>query len=296
MDRMDCNSDMAVVRTTEELKSSDPVKRHELEVCDMCVRCKCTTALSELSWQSLKLLTYCFRVHHLVLYLHLFFMASDTLNSRHQSLPPRLPLRLEEHTVSRSRLPSVEPAIVNEESSSAKARSTSIQPESLTPRAVTPAPQLRSETRSESVEPTSSSQPTPPDTIDMETFQQILDLDEDGNREFSRGMAWAYFSQVSNTFDDMDKAFESKDLAQLSILGHFLKGSSAALGVSKVQASCEKIQHYGQLRDEEEDTDLTSEAALGKIEPLLETVKDEYAAAEKWMKKWYLENDPDGEN
>jgi hypothetical protein len=63
-----------------------------------------------------------------------------------------------------------------------------------------------------------------------------------------------------------------------------------------VQASCEKIQHYGQLRDEEESTDLTSEAALGKIEPLLETVKDEYAAAEKWMKKWYLENDPDGEN
>lgn len=44
------------------------------------------------------------------------------------------------------------------------------------------------------------------DTIDMETFQQILDLDEDGTREFSRGMAWAYFSQVSTTFDDMDKA------------------------------------------------------------------------------------------
>jgi osomolarity two-component system phosphorelay intermediate protein YPD1 len=40
----------------------------------------------------------------------------------------------------------------------------------------------------------------------METFQQILDLDEDGTREFSRGMAWAYFSQVSSTFDDMDRA------------------------------------------------------------------------------------------
>jgi osomolarity two-component system phosphorelay intermediate protein YPD1 len=49
-------------------------------------------------------------------------------------------------------------------------------------------------------------QPTPPDTIDMDTFQQILDLDEDGTREFSRGMAWAYFTQVSTTFDDMDKA------------------------------------------------------------------------------------------
>jgi HPt (histidine-containing phosphotransfer) domain-containing protein len=88
---------------------------------------------------------------------------------------------------------------------------------------------------------------------------------------------------------------EIKDLPKLSSLGHFLKGSSAALGVSKVQASCEKIQHYGQLRDEEESKDLTSEAALEKIEPLLETVKDEYAVAEKWMKNWYLENDPDGE-
>jgi HPt (histidine-containing phosphotransfer) domain-containing protein len=86
-----------------------------------------------------------------------------------------------------------------------------------------------------------------------------------------------------------------KDLATLSSLGHFLKGSSAALGVSKVQASCEKIQHYGQLRDEEESKDLTSEAALGMIEPLLGAAKDEYAAAEKWMKKWYIENDPEGE-
>lgn len=40
----------------------------------------------------------------------------------------------------------------------------------------------------------------------MDTFQQILDLDEDGTREFSRGMAWAYFSQVVNTFEDMDDA------------------------------------------------------------------------------------------
>lgn len=107
-------------------------------------------------------------------------------------------------------------------------------------------------------------------------------------------MTWAYFSQVGTTFDDMDKAFEIKDLAKLSSLGHFLKGSSAALGVSKVQASCEKIQHYGQLRDEEENKDLTSEAALRKIKPLLETVKDEYAVAEKWMKNWYLENDREG--
>lgn len=81
-----------------------------------------------------------------------------------------------------------------------------------------------------------------------------------------------------------------EDLAKLSSLGHFLKGSSAALGVARVQASCERIQHYGQLRDEEVGADLTSEAALQKIEPLLGRVKKEYAVAEAWLKKWYEDN------
>ena len=48
--------------------------------------------------------------------------------------------------------------------------------------------------------------PTAPETIDMETFHQILDLDEDDGHEFSRGMAWAYFSQVDTTFVEMDQA------------------------------------------------------------------------------------------
>jgi hypothetical protein len=40
----------------------------------------------------------------------------------------------------------------------------------------------------------------------METFRQILDLDEDDTHEFSRGMAWAYFSQAATTFKEMDDA------------------------------------------------------------------------------------------
>jgi HPt (histidine-containing phosphotransfer) domain-containing protein len=130
--------------------------------------------------------------------------------------------------------------------------------------------------------------------IDTETFQQILDLDEEDSREFSRGMVWAYFAQAASTFDDMDKALEIEDLEKLSAQGHFLKGSSAALGVRKVQSSCEKIQHYGQLRDEEEKKDLTREEGLEKIESLLGTVISEYGVAESALKVWYLEHDPDG--
>lgn len=45
-----------------------------------------------------------------------------------------------------------------------------------------------------------------PEVIDMETFNQILDLDEDETHEFSKGMAWAYFSQADSTFTEMDDA------------------------------------------------------------------------------------------
>lgn len=103
-------------------------------------------------------------------------------------------------------------------------------------------------------------------------------------------MAWAYFSQVTATFDDMDIAFGEKDLPRLSSLGHFLKGSSAALGVQKVQASCESIQHLGHLRDPESGKDIPKEAALAKIGPILSRVRTEYAAAEIWLRKWFQDN------
>ncbi|KAA1473748.1 histidine-phosphotransfer domain, HPT domain-containing protein [Dentipellis sp. KUC8613] len=131
--------------------------------------------------------------------------------------------------------------------------------------------------------------------IDMETFTQILDLDEDGNHEFSEGMVTAYFTQASATFDEMDAACAGKDLPKLSSLGHFLKGSSAALGVAKVQASCEQIQHYGQKRDEQAGEDLSADAALLKIQKTLVRVKKEYAVAETWLKDWYQEHAGEGE-
>lgn len=77
---------------------------------------------------------------------------------------------------------------------------------------------------------------------------------------------------------------QKKDLHKLSSLGHFLKGSSAALGARRVQASCEKIQHYGVLRDEDTDENLTDDVALQRIEGVLEQVKEEYLLAEQRLK------------
>lgn len=97
--------------------------------------------------------------------------------------------------------------------------------------------------------------------------------------------ASVYDPHVSPSLDLHHSAAD--DLAKLSSLGHFLKGSSAALGVSKVQASCEQVQHYGDLRDEDMDSDLTPAQALAKIGVTLKRVKLEYAAAEKWLKEYF---------
>ena len=67
-----------------------------------------------------------------------------------------------------------------------------------------------------------------------------------------------------------------------------MKGSSATLGLTKVKDSCEKIQHYGQKKDEEGTTDEPDEAVcLERIKETLVTVKEEYAEVEKVLKKFY---------
>lgn len=81
---------------------------------------------------------------------------------------------------------------------------------------------------------------------------------------------------------------KAKDLKQLSSLGHFLKGSSATLGLTKVKDSCEKIQHYGQKKDEagtEDEPD--EEKCLERIKDSLVQVKEEYAEVEKVLRKFY---------
>jgi len=78
------------------------------------------------------------------------------------------------------------------------------------------------------------------------------------------------------------------DLAQLSSLGHFLKGSSATLGLTKVKDSCEKIQHYGGHKDESGTVDEPDDAkCLHRIKDTLAAVKVEYADVEKTLKRFF---------
>ncbi|KAK9453768.1 signal transduction histidine kinase [Dipodascopsis uninucleata] len=127
------------------------------------------------------------------------------------------------------------------------------------------------------------------DLIDWNTFNQILGMDDDeDDREFSRSIVWNFFEQAENTFTQMDSALDRKDLNELSSLGHFLKGSSAALGLTKVKNSCEKIQHLGAKKDETGTSSLDDpEACLSQIRSILEVVRKDYADSEVYLRHYY---------
>ncbi|KAI8854947.1 hypothetical protein BC829DRAFT_378878 [Chytridium lagenaria] len=99
--------------------------------------------------------------------------------------------------------------------------------------------------------------------------------EDDQEREFSKGIVLNYLEQAETTFANMDASL------------HFLKGSSAALGLVKVRTSCEKIQHLGNLKDETGSYGVSEHEALRWVAENLMRVKLEHAEAETYLRNFY---------
>ncbi|KAL8899184.1 MAG: hypothetical protein Q9207_006326 [Kuettlingeria erythrocarpa] len=127
------------------------------------------------------------------------------------------------------------------------------------------------------------------DNIDPMTFEQILEMDDDeDDREFSKSIVFGFFEQAENTFKSMDESLADEDLDTLSSLGHFLKGSSATLGLTKVKDSCEKIQHYGAHKDDTGNTVVPdSTLCLERIKATMTALKRDYGEAELILRRFY---------
>ncbi|KAG0643964.1 signal transduction histidine kinase [Tuber brumale] len=132
-----------------------------------------------------------------------------------------------------------------------------------------------------------------PEFIDLGTFDQILEMDDDDDREFSKAIVWGFMDQAEDTFRKMgvlilktEKLHEK--LHELSSLGHFLKGSSATLGLTTVKDYCERIQNLGSGLDEAgaASTD-DDEVRLTKIKTALDGMKKEYARVRVYFTRIY---------
>ncbi|KAG0199489.1 hypothetical protein BGX28_007265 [Mortierella sp. GBA30] len=119
------------------------------------------------------------------------------------------------------------------------------------------------------------------EVIDQRVFQQLLDLDEDS--AFLRTVITEYFEQAERTIADMQEALSKHDFATLSSLGHFLKGSSAAVGVIKIKASCAKLQNFGERKDAQGTRTITDDEAQEMIEVLLLQMQLENEEAKSYL-------------
>lgn len=124
--------------------------------------------------------------------------------------------------------------------------------------------------------------------IDVATFEQILEMDDDEGRDFSKTIVFEFFTQAETTFKEMDGRIATKDLASLSSLGHFLKGSSATLGLIKIKEACEAIQHLGASLDESGTKELPdAQESLSRIRKKLDRMKSDYEQVKKYLLKLY---------
>ncbi|BGP27738.1 Phosphorelay intermediate protein [Rhodotorula toruloides] len=126
--------------------------------------------------------------------------------------------------------------------------------------------------------------------VDMDVFGQLLEIDDDDTHEFSKTLAFDYINQAEATFVEIEEALEKKDLDALSRKGHFLKGSSAALGLQRVQHLCEALQHFGKRRDARgEGPEVSEEEALRRCRALLGRLKKNQKEAKDWLEGFYKE-------
>lgn len=80
--------------------------------------------------------------------------------------------------------------------------------------------------------------------VDWSVFSELVAMDED-EEGFSKSLFQTFVDQVIETFQEIDANLKEKNLDRLSALGHYLKGSAAALGLNTIYSQCERIQNYG---------------------------------------------------
>ncbi|KIH95254.1 osomolarity two-component system, phosphorelay intermediate protein YPD1 [Sporothrix brasiliensis 5110] len=124
------------------------------------------------------------------------------------------------------------------------------------------------------------------DSVSEAAFEQILEMDDSpSNRDFSKTLVYDYFDQAKETFQGMDAAVE--DLAKLSDLGHFLKGSSAALGFDKVKDHCQVIQQYGKKMTLDGTPEPDKSVCLARITEAITAAKANMTIVEDKMNEFF---------
>lgn len=128
--------------------------------------------------------------------------------------------------------------------------------------------------------------------IEWSVFSELVAMDED-EEGFSKSLFQTFVDQVLETFKEIDENLETKNFDKISGLGHYLKGSAAALGLEKISSQCERIQNYGhkvnfdnfKVKDNNDQKD--DEFWIKLIEDALNKARDGFAKSRKALNNYF---------
>lgn len=128
--------------------------------------------------------------------------------------------------------------------------------------------------------------------IEWSVFSELVAMDED-EEGFSKSLFQTFVDQVLETFKEIDENLKTKNFDKISGLGHYLKGSAAALGLEKISSQCERIQNYGhkvnfdnfKLKDNIDQKD--DEFWIKLIEDALNKARDGFAKSRKVLNNYF---------
>lgn len=132
--------------------------------------------------------------------------------------------------------------------------------------------------------------------IEWSVFSELVAMDED-EEGFSKSLFQTFVEQVKETVQEIDANIESKNLEKLSSLGHYLKGSAAALGLESISAQCERIQNYGKkinfdkfkLKDDPDLKEDDDDFWIKLIKDALEKARDDFERSREELNIYFEE-------
>lgn len=137
--------------------------------------------------------------------------------------------------------------------------------------------------------------------VDWPVFSELVAMDED-EEGFSKSLFQTFVDQFEDTNKELDDNVKLGNLDKISALGHYLKGSAAALGLVTIAEQCERIQNYGHkvncddfiLDSELDKTEHDDEYWISMVEDALEKVHDAFKLSKKALNEYFGDLD-DGE-
>lgn len=126
--------------------------------------------------------------------------------------------------------------------------------------------------------------------VDWQVFSELIAMDED-EEGFSEGLFQTFVDQFEDTFKELDENMKEGNLEKISSLGHYLKGSAAALGLTKIAEQCERIQNYGH-KDNFDDFEVDEQKDgndkwLAFIKDALQKARVDFDASRKALNQYF---------